>query len=119
MSSAMFRKSSIEFVKDYRNTEKWRICPDKFLFNFANLIGGSLVIFTPLIAYRRHNNNAGNSKIVTGDKRFHSDKTTLLNINNNIKIRPETIKFLWQIRNELGKRNTAKLILTVLKSYIF
>lgn len=118
-SSAMFRKSSIELIKNYDYTHKWKICPDKFLFNFADLIGGSAIIFTPLVAYRRHNNNAGNSKLVTGDKRLHSDRTTILNINNNIKIRPETIKFLWQIRNELGKRNTAKLILTVFKSYIF
>lgn len=118
-SSAMFRKASIELITDYQNTDKWRICPDKFLFNFANLIGGSAIIYTPLVGYRRHKDNAGNCSLVTGDKRLHSDYITKINIQNNLKIRPETIKFLWQERNKLGKRNTVKLISTVLLSYIF
>lgn len=118
-SSAMFRKSTVEILSDYKNTDKWKISPDKFVFNFANLIGGSAIIYTPLIGYRRHKNNAGQCNLVTGDKKLHSDKTTINNIKNNIKIRPETIKFLWQIKNKLGKRNTAKFILTVLLSYLF
>lgn len=113
-SSAMFRKASIELIKNYKNTEAWRICPDKFLFNFAHLIGGSVIICSPLIGYRRHQNNAGNSTLVTGNQRLHSDYTTNVNIKNNIKIRPETIKFLWQQRKTLGYRNTLKLILKVL-----
>lgn len=110
-SSAMFRKASIELIEDYKNTDKWKICPDKFLFNFAHLIGGSAIIYTPLIGYRRHKNNAGNCSLVTGDKRLHSDYITKINIDNNVKIRPETIKFLWQERKKLGKRNTINLIL--------
>lgn len=118
-SSAMFRKASIELICNYKNTHKWKICPDKFLFNFANLIGGSAIIFKPLIGYRRHKNNAGNCSLVTGDKRLHSDYITKVNIQNNLKIRPETIKFLWKERNKIGIRNTVKLISTVLLSYIF
>lgn len=118
-SSSMYRKASIEILLNYKNTEKWKICPDKFLCNFAYLIGGSAIIYAPLIGYRRHKNNAGNCSQVTGNKRLHSDKATMQNIENNIKIRPETIKFLWQERNKLGKRNTAKFILTVLLSYLF
>lgn len=113
-SSAMFRKASIELICNYKNTHKWKICPDKFLFNFANLIGGSAIIFKPLIGYRRHKNNAGNCSLVTGDKRLHSDYITKVNIQNNLKIRPETIKFLWQERKTLGYRNTLKLILLTL-----
>ena len=113
-SSAMFRKASIEQIVNYKNTDKWKICPDKFLFNFANLIGGSAIIYTPLIGYRRHKNNAGNCTLVTGNKRLHSDKTTKINIKNNLKIRPETIKFLWQEKNNLGFRNTITLILKTL-----
>lgn len=109
-SSAMFRKASIEMLLDYKNSDKWKICPDKFLFNLAHLIGGSAIIYTPLIGYRRHKNNAGNCTLVTGNKRLHSDKTTLINIENNIKIRPETIKFLWQERKFFGIRNTFNLI---------
>lgn len=113
-SSAMFRKASIELIINYQNADKWKICPDKFLFNFANLIGGSAIIYTPLIGYRRHKNNAGNCTLVTGNKRLHSDKTTKINIKNNLKIRPETIKFLWQEKNNLGFRNTITLILKTL-----
>lgn len=113
-SSAMFRKASIELIINYQNADKWKICPDKFLFNFANLIGGSAIIYTPLIGYRRHKNNAGNCTLVTGNKRLHSDKTTKINIKNNLKIRPETIKFLWQEKKNLGLRNTITLILKTL-----
>lgn len=115
-SSAMFRKASIELLLNYKNTYKWKICPDKFLFNFAHLIGGSANIFMPLIGYRRHSKNAGNCSLVTGNKRLHSDYITKINIENNLKIRPETVKFLWQNRETLGKRNTARLIFTVLLS---
>ncbi len=118
-SSAMFRKASIESLLNYKTPDKWQICPDKFIFNFANLVGGSIIIYKPLVAYRRHKNNAGACSQVTGNKKFHSDKTTIKNIENNIKIRPETIKFLWQEKQNFGKRNTAKLILTVLISYLF
>lgn len=112
-SSAMFRKASIELMLNYKNTDAWRICPDKFLFNFAHLIGGSAIVNKPLIGYRRHNDNAGNCTLVTGNKRLHSDKTTLVNIQNNLKIRPETIKFLWQERKNLGYRNTLNLIIKI------
>ncbi len=115
-SSAMFRKASIEMLINYKNSNAWKICPDKFLFNFAHLIGGSAIIYTPLIGYRRHKSNAGNSTLVTGNKRLHSDKTTKINIQNNLKIRPETIKFLWQERKKTGYRNTVNLILKVLFS---
>lgn len=110
-SSAMFRKASINFVTDYKNFDKWKICPDKFLFNLAHLVGGSAIIYTPLIAYRRHKYNAGNSTFVTGNKRLHSDQTTKININNNIKIRPETINFIWNEREKLGIRNVISLII--------
>ncbi len=110
-SSAMYRKASIELLLDYKNTAKWKICPDKFIMNFAHLIGGSAVINAPLTAYRRHSANAGNCSLVTGCKKLHSDKTTLININNNIKIRPEMIKFLFQEKNKLGLRNVFKLSL--------
>ncbi len=110
-SSAMYRKASIELLLDYKNTDKWKICPDKFIMNYAHLIGGSAIINAPLTAYRRHSNNAGNCTLVTGDKKLHSDYTTLININNNIKIRPEMIKFLWQEKEKLGLRNVLKLTL--------
>ncbi len=113
-SSAMFRKASIDILKYYTVPEKWKICPDKFVFNFANLIGGSAIIDAPLIGYRRHKNNACNCTQVTGNKKLHSDYITKINIKNNLKIRPETIKFLWQQRKKLGMRNVLYFIFKIL-----
>ncbi|MFR1672578.1 MAG: glycosyltransferase family 2 protein [Candidatus Gastranaerophilaceae bacterium] len=122
-SSAMFRKSAIDIILSYPSPQDWRICPDKFLFNLANLIGGSAVIYTPLVGYRRHNMNAGHSTYVCGNKRYNNDFTTELNIQNNMKIRPLTLKFIKNKKSEFetkfGKKNTAKLYLTVLLSYFY
>lgn len=117
-SSAMYRKSSIDIVQHYKQPEKWNICPDKFLFNFANLIGGSINIYAPLIAYRRHKNNSGACDYVTGDKRYHNDHTTKIHIDKNLQIRPETLKFLLASRNEIiekfGTRGFLRFILKIL-----
>lgn len=122
-TSAMFRKSAIEILLKFEEFYKWKICPDKFLFNLANLIGGSAIIYAPLVAYRRHKNNAGQSSCVCGNKRFNNDFTTELNIKNNVKIRPDTLKFIYTQKEEFfkqfGKKNTVKLLLTVLLSYIY
>ena len=122
-SSAMFRKAAIELLLKYKNTDKWKICPDKFVFNYAHLIGGSAVIYEPLVAYRRHKNNAGHSSYVSGNKKYNNDEITSVNLRNNINIRPETLIFLLQNKKDLekiyGKKNTAKLILTVLFSYFY
>ncbi len=115
-SSAMFRKSAIEMLLDYKKVEEWKICPDKFVFNFAQLIGGSALINIPLVGYRRHLSNAGNCTLVTGDKRLHSDYITKINIKNNLKIRPETIRFLWQEHKKLGLRTLLYLCFQVLFS---
>lgn len=122
-SSAMFRKSAIELLLKYKNTDKWKVCPDKFIFNFAHLIGGSANILEPLTAHRRHKDNAGNASYVCGNKKYNNDNITYLNLKNNINIRPETICFIIKnkkdFENIYGKKNTAKLILTVLFSYIY
>lgn len=117
-SSAMFRKSAIEIVKHYKHAEKWKICPDKFLFNLANLIGGSAIIYAPLVGYRRHKQNAGGSDYVCGNVKYHSDRTTKVNICNNIKIRPETLKFLFENKkefiNKFGTRGFVKFVCSVM-----
>jgi len=122
-SSAMFRKASIEMLLNYKNTNKWKICPDKFVFNYAHLIGGSAVIFEPLVAYRRHKENAGNCGYVCGNKKYNNDIVTAVNLRNNINIRPEVLIFIFANRREFakvyGRKNTAKIMLTVLLSYIY
>ncbi|MEE3349745.1 MAG: glycosyltransferase [Candidatus Gastranaerophilaceae bacterium] len=117
-SSAMHRKSALEIILNYQNAGEWRVCPDKFLFNLMHLIGGSINISMPLVAYRRHKNNAGGSDYVTGDKKYNNDETTKRNISNNIKIRPKTLKFLLDNRREFiskfGMRGYVKFVLKVL-----
>lgn len=117
-SSAMFRKSSIDILLNYSNTDKWIVSPDKFLFNFANLVGGSVNIFAPLVAYRRHKDNAGNTDYVTGDKRYHSDKATQIHVEKNINIRPEMFCFLIKNRRsfieKFGTRGFIKLLINIL-----
>lgn len=120
-SSAMFRKSAIEMILKYDTPENWKVCPDKFLFNFAHLIGGSALVYAPLVGYRRHGKNAGHSNTVCGNTRYNNDITTELNIENNKKIRKDTIKFIKSHRAEFneqfGKNNVSKMILRVVLSY--
>lgn len=122
-SSAMFRKSALEIILNYKSPENWKICPDKFVFNLTNLIGGSAIIFAPLIAYRRHSENAGFSGGVCGNTRYNNDKTTAINIKNNIKIRPEALKFILSnkkyFNEKFGRRNTNKFIIKILLSYFY
>ena len=117
-SSAMFRKSAIEIIENYKTPKDWRVCPDKFLFNFAHLIGGSINIFAPLTAYRRHNSNAGGSDYICGNKRYNNDKTTMLNLSNNIKIRPCMLKFLFDsysaFVSKFGTRGWVKFLFKTL-----
>lgn len=121
MSANMFRKSSLELLFEYDTPEQWRICPDKFLLNFAHLIGGSAIVFAPLVGYRRHSKNAGASNQVCGMKRYHSDKTVKLNIENNKKIRQNTLRFIFKHRHifnsKLGTKNTNRIILEIILSY--
>lgn len=120
-SSAMFRKSAIDLILDYKTPENWRICPDKFLFNFAHLVGGSAIIDKPLVAYRRHEKNAGASNTICGNTRYHVDKTQILNIKNNAKIRQDMINFIWsnkkKFAEKFGTKNVNGFILKILVSY--
>ena len=121
MSANMFRKSALDLFMEYDTPQNWKLCPDKFLLNFAHLIGGSAIVYAPLVGYRRHSANSGCSNQVCGCKRYNNDKTTKLNIEINTKIRPDVLKFIFKNRakfdSELGKRNVRGLILQILISY--
>lgn len=122
MSSNMFRKSALDLFMKYDTPENWKICPDKFLLNFVHLIGGSAIVYAPLVGYRRHEQNAGCSKIVCGCKRYNNDEVRKMNIENNKKIRRDTINFIKKHRAlfnlNLGKRNVSKLIWEIRFSYL-
>lgn len=121
MSANMFRKSALEQFLQYDTPENWKICPDKFLLNFAHLIGGSAIVYAPLVGYRRHSKNAGCSKLVCGCKRYNNDEITKINIENNKKIRKDTLIFIRKNRksfnSQFGKRNVNRLIWQIRMSY--
>lgn len=55
-SGGMFRRGILEAI--FNPEIRWiRICADYYLFQFAHLLGGSLLIPTPHGCYRRHGNN--------------------------------------------------------------
>lgn len=122
MSANMFRKSSLDLFLKYETPENWKICPDKFLLNFAHLIGGSALVYAPVVGYRRHGQNAGCSKLVCGCKRFNNDEITKINIENNMKIRRDTIRFIKNNRKdfekELGKRAVNGFFCQIYLSYL-
>lgn len=121
MSANMFRKSALDLFLDYDTPENWVVCPDKFMLNLAHLIGSSAIVYAPLVGYRRHTSNAGDTLPVCGSKRFHGDKATKLNIENNKKIRCDALKFIFKNRKnfneKLGKRGVNWLIIQILLSY--
>lgn len=121
MSANMFRKSALDLFMEYDTPENWKTCPDKFLLNFAHLLGGSAIVYAPLVGYRRHCKNAGASIPVCGCKRFHNNEATKLNIENNKKIRKDTLNFILKHRKsfneKLGKRNVNRLIWQIRLSY--
>lgn len=121
MSANMFRKSALDLFMEYDTPENWKICPDKFLLNLAHLIGGSAIVYAPLVGYRRHKQNAGCSNQVCGCKRYNNDEITKINIENNKKIRRDTLGFIAKNRHsfnsKLGKRGVNNLILQIRLSY--
>ena len=103
MPTAMFKKSVLEVAKNYKNTDDWRICPDKFLFNFVHLTNSSAILNDILLKKRVHDSNAG---------KFNKTK---LNIENNKKIRKCTLNFL----KENFKNPSLKYTIIIYLSYFY
>ncbi len=121
MSANMFRKSALDLFMEYDTPQNWKICPDKFLLNFSHLLGGSAIVYAPVVGYRRHKKNAGCSNLVCGCKRYNNDQITKINIENNKKIRPDTLKFINKHKKSfikvLGKRGVNNIIWNIRLSY--
>src|SRR5574344_125046 len=117
MSANMFRTQTVKMLLKYENTDNWRICPDKFILNFAHLIGGSALVYAPLVGYRRHSSNAGNTSPVLGNYKYNNNNSTKRNINNNIKVRFDMLIFLTKNKEffieKLGIRGLIRLYLSI------
>lgn len=83
MSCGMFKRKYLDCVLNYKNTNLWKICPDKFLFNLAHLQDNSMNITNKLVNKREHNKNAGKAK-----NRFW------INVRNNFVIRQEALQII-------------------------
>ncbi|MDD3012977.1 MAG: glycosyltransferase [Candidatus Gastranaerophilales bacterium] len=74
-SNVIFRKNVLDFFVFADNFAHWKHCADNLLFNFAHLLGGSCIIYTPLTAYRRHSSKGFSNRAITGIVRFFTQKS--------------------------------------------
>lgn len=115
MSANMFRKSVLELFINYDTPQNWLVCPDKFLLNFVHLIGSSAIVYAPLIGYRRHGLNAGDSSSVCGLKRYNNNKTKFIYSKTNKSIVKDISGFIKknkkQFEKQLGKNNVRKILI--------
>ncbi len=107
-SCAVFRKSAILPFLSFDRFDNWRTCPDKLLFNFLHLTGGSIKIYEPLVAYRRHGMNAGGCGSVVGDIRYNSDEAKKRYFRNQINLYKDTINFFQNQKTLLMEKYSKK-----------
>lgn len=122
-TSAMMRKSALEFLLLFKETEHYKTGADKFIFSFLHLIGGSALISQTLYAYRRHSANQSESNPLTGNFRYLKSSQIKRIINWNKMIRLDTLFF---IKNNysyfcarLNPMNVKRLIFNIIFSFNF
>jgi len=105
MSCGMFKREVLTDVLKYTNTDDWRICPDKFLFNIAHLLGNSMNVTDTLVHKRNHANNAGKRPF-----RFFT------NIKNNFIIRQEALKIIThKVHRNIIKKSYGFLFMQIIE----
>lgn len=105
MSCGMFKREVLTDVLKYTNTNAWKICPDKFLFNLAHLLGNSMNVTDILVHKRNHLDNAGKRPF-----RF------LTNIKNNFIIRHETLKIIpHKVHRDIIKKSYGFLFMQIIE----
>lgn len=119
-SCGVFRKSSILPLLSFENMENWRTSPDKLIFNFLHLIGGSVKIYEPMVLYRRHGKNAGACNSILGNKRYNSDKARKKYIKNQINLYKDILEFFKKNKTSLcelySKKNYNKMLFEIYTS---
>ena len=105
MSCGMFKRDVLKDILKYKNTNAWRICPDKFLFNIAHLLGNSMNVTDNLVFKRNHQNNAGKHCF-----RF------FINIKNNFIIRHEALKIIsHKVHRKIIKQSYGFLFMQIIE----
>ena len=107
-SCGVFRKAAIMPFLAFDKFDNWRTCPDKLLFNFLHLTGGSIKIYEPLVAYRRHGMNAGGCGVVLGDTRYNSDEAKKRYLTNQINLYKDILEFFNSEKETLIKQYSRK-----------
>ena len=122
-SSAMMRKSALEFLFLFKETEHYKTGADKLVFSFLHLIGGSALISQTLYAYRRHNNNQSESNPLIGNFRYLKSSQIKRIIEWNKLVRLDVLRFIRTNYSyfcaRLNPMNTKRLIFSVIFSFNF
>ena len=119
-SCGVFRKEAILPFLTFDKFENWRTSPDKLMFNFLHLTGGSLKIYEPLVAYRRHGKNAGGCGLVIGDTRYNSDEAKKKYLTNQINLYKDILAFFKKekklLMNMYSKKGYSKMLFEIYNS---
>lgn len=107
-SCGVFRKSAIMPFMRFERMENWRTSPDKLLFNFLHLTGGSIKIYEPLVMYRRHGLNAGIGSYIIGNTRYNSNSARKQYLKNQINLYKDILNFFKVNKKELKERYSTK-----------
>ena len=122
-TSAMMRRSALEFLLLYKNVENYKTGADKFIFSFLHLIGSSAVVSKPLFAYRRHGGNCSGTNPVIGDFRYLKPESVKRLVEWNKNLHFDTLNFIIENYSyfcaRLNSMNTKKLIFKIVFSVNF
>ena len=122
-TSAMMRRSALEFLLKFDNSKNYKTGADKFIFSFLQLIGSSANVDIPVFAYRRHKTNSYGTNALLGDFRYLKSPTVDKIIATNKSVRVDTLNFLLKnysyFASEINPLNTRRLIFKVIFSFNF
>ncbi len=122
-TSAMMRKSALDFLLLFKNVQNYKTGADKFIFSFLHLIGSSAVVSRPLFAYRRHRNNCFGTNPIIGDFRYLKPESVKKLIKWNKNLHADMLDFIFKNYSyfcaRLNPMNTKKLIFKIIFSFNF
>ena len=114
LSCAVFRKSTILPFLTFDKLNNWRYNPEKILFNFLHLIGGSIKIYEPLVGYRSFGHNAGGATPILGNINYNIDEVKKNYLKTQFNLFNDTIYFFQKEKNNLinlySKNKYSKLL---------